>query len=123
MNSNEAENTPETPIKEGKGCCHGGRRRFWKVPFIIAAIVLIKSALILFLWNEVVPELFHGPMINYLQAIELAVLAKLLVGFHGFRGFGGHRFGGHGFRGHWAHLSPEEREKMREEMRKRWGRR
>lgn len=115
MNSNE-----ENPVVPPR--CHGhGRRRFLKIPFVIAGIVLIKSALVLLLWNELVPELFHGPTLTYLQAIELTVLAKLLVGFVGLRGFGR---GGGGFRGgppwkgRWAHLSPEEREKLREHLRK-----
>lgn len=114
MNSNEEPNR--------RRFC--GRRRFLKIPFIIAAVVLIKSALVMVLWNEIAPDLFHGPILTYLQAIELTVLAKLLVGFGGFRGgFGpGRGFGGEWhLRERWAKLSPEEREKMREELHKRCG--
>ena len=97
----------------GPGCCHG----LWKVPFIFAAIVLIKSGLVLLLWNALIPGVFSGPALNYLQAVELTVLAKLLVGFGGFKHFGGWH-GGWGSK-RWAALSSEEREKLREEIRNR----
>lgn len=100
---------------------HGGRGRrcgrfLFIVPFIALAI-LAKSALVMLLWNALIPELFHGPEVTYLQALGLMVLAKLLVGFHGFRRWGHHGFGR---RGPWMmHMSPEEREKLREEFRRR----
>ena len=100
--------------------CH--RRRFLKIPFIIAAIVLIKSGLVMLLWNSLIPDLFSGPEVTYGQAIGLVVLAKLLIGFGGHRFMGG-RFGGPPFGpGRWAALSPEEREKLRESIRHRCSR-
>jgi hypothetical protein len=104
------------------------RRRFWMVPLILIAI-LAKTAVVMFLWNKLIPDLFHGPTLNYIHALGLMVLMKLLVGFGG--GFGGkfgrHRhFGpGHHFGRHrqmkkfWAGLSQEERQRLREELRKR----
>jgi hypothetical protein len=98
--------------------CHG-RRHFIKIPFIIAAILIVKSGLVFLLWNNLIPDLFHGPQVTYLQALGLVVLAKLLVGFHG-------RPGGFGGRGHhvwrerwWQNLSPEEREKFWEKLKQR----
>jgi hypothetical protein len=71
------------------------------------------------LWNHLVPDLFRGPEITYLQALGLLVLAKLLFGC-GFRKFGGHH--PHAWRRHWlSHLSPEEREKFREKLARRCG--
>lgn len=107
MNTNE----------EGKhswGC----RRRLWKIPFFIAAIILIKSAVVMVIWNALIPDLFHGPLLTYPQAIGLSILVKLLVGFGGHRHFGRH---GGWHKGRWANLSPEEREKLKEEYRKRCG--
>ena len=106
MNSNE-------PNK----CRFSGRGRFLKIPFFLA-FALLKGAAIFFLWNQLVPELFHGPTLTYLQALELMILAKLLVGFGGFRG-GRHHHGGPFGRGRWMAMSEEERTKMREEIRKR----
>jgi len=114
MNSNE-----EDKDNQHHGC---GRRRLWKIPFIVAAIVLIKSVVVMVIWNFLIPDLFHGPTLTYVQAIGLSILAKLLVGF-GPRHFGGGpfgRFGGWGgghLHRHWAKLSPEEREKMRDTLR------
>jgi hypothetical protein len=89
------------------------RRRCWKIPFFIAAVVLIKSALVMVLWNALIPDLFHGPALDYPQALGLTVLARLLVGFGGPRGHGGwHR------RHHWGRFSPEEKARMREALRR-----
>lgn len=98
-------------------------RRFKIFPFILIA-VLVKAGLFMLLWNALIPDLFHGPLLEYPQALGLLILTKILVGFGG--GFGHHhhhrgRFGRHGFgKGHWCKMSSEERQKLREEMRKRW---
>lgn len=102
------------------------KRKILMVPAIIA-IGLIKAGAILFLWNELVPDLFHGPTVTYLQAVELLILAKLLIGFGGMRGghhhhgrhHHGHGPGGRFFKERWMNLSPEDREKMREDLHKR----
>lgn len=114
MNSNETENRSRRPCRR------------WMIPFFIAAFVLVKSVVVFFLWNALIPDLFQGPILNFPQAIGLVVLAKVLLGFGGGpRGFGGHPgFGGpRGFmhrRDHrWKHMSSEEREKLRQELRNR----
>lgn len=132
MNSTEEKN--ENPMeKDFPGHRHhrhgrcGGRRRFWMIPFFVAGMVAVKSAIVFFLWNQLIPDAFHGPTLDYLQSVELTVLVTVLVGF-GRGGFGG-RFGHGGpwhhhrarrLRERWMKMSPEEREKMRDEMRKRW---
>lgn len=67
------------------------------------------------LWNALVPELFHGPVVTFWQAVGLLVLSHIL-----FRGMGGHH--GHGMNhDRWsrrfdeklAAMTPEEREKFR----------
>jgi hypothetical protein len=112
MSSNE-----ETRRGGRRRRCH---RRCWKFPFIILAVVLIKSGLVLLLWNALVPGTFGGPVLNYLQALELTVLATLLMGFGRPRGPFGGPFGGGRLREKWMHMSSEEREKLREEMRRRY---
>src|SRR5215472_11245092 len=120
MNSSEDEKLKET----GFGC--GGRGRFWvrKVPFIMLAIsliIIIKSAIVLVLWNALIPDLFHGPPLTYPQALGLTVLVKLLFGFPRFGPFGSRHWGPPWKAGR-AGLPPEEREKLREEIRRRcWG--
>ncbi|MBC7370031.1 MAG: hypothetical protein H7326_00600 [Bdellovibrionaceae bacterium] len=80
MNSAEQIQDPKndgSPHQEKRGRC-GGARRFLGIPIMIA-FLLVKSGLVFFLWNELIPQLFHGPMLTYLQAVELMILAKLLV--------------------------------------------
>ena len=136
MSSNEETNKESPPgmDERGRGFGHGrhghhghgpcgGRRRWLKIPFIAAA-VLIKGALVMFLWNALIPDLFHGPELIYCQALGLMILAKLLVGFGGGFGHWGrhhHHRGGFGHKEHWMKMSPEEREKLREEMNRRCG--
>jgi len=57
-------------------------RKFIFIPIFFAAI----SALVMFLWNWLMPELFALKHINYWQAMGLLLLSRILVGgFH----FGG----------------------------------
>jgi hypothetical protein len=122
MSSNEEAKKDENENGKRHGHrCH--RRRFWKIPFIIAFIVLAKSALVMLLWNGLIPNLFHGPIVTYGQALGLTVLAHLLVGFRPFGPPGRHFMHHHHLRERWANLSPEEKEKLRSEMHSRWGKR
>lgn len=93
------------------------RRAAWKFPLVFAVVLLVKGALVMLLWNNLIPELFHGPEVNFLQAIGLVVLAKLLIGFKGMHNFPGYA-GRHDSRWHrhWAKMSAEEREKVREHL-------
>ena len=120
MNSSEDEKLTEAGI----GRCNRARFLVRKVPVIvtmIALIIVIKSAIVLLLWNALVPELFHGRSLTYLQALGLTVLVKLLFGFPRFGPFSGRHWGPR-WEARWAGLPPEEREKLREEIRRRcWG--
>ena len=88
----------------------------------IAAIFLIGWVVML-LWNAILPELIHVSPINYWQSIGLLVLCKIL--------FGGLHSGGHKkkmwkkeMEEKWQHLTPEERENLKQEWRNRcrmWG--
>lgn len=92
--------------------------------FVTRIIVLLILAIVIFgwavyyLWNWLVPTLFHLSAITFWQGVGLLALSWLLFG--GLRGFGGPR----GSRGHWRYrmherweqMTPEEREKFREWM-------
>ena len=78
--------------------------------------------LVMVLWNHLIPLLFHGPVITFWQAVGLFILARILLHTFGH----GHHPGHYWNRGryyHWkarmeermASMSPEEREKFREE--------
>ena len=95
-------------------------------PLAILGILLfmaIGGELVLHLWNWLLPPLFGWRQITFWQAIGLLALCRIL--------FGGFRLGGHGpsrsrlrqrMEERWEHLTPEEREKCRQEFFGRWGR-
>ena len=49
--------------------------------FIIVLALLGLAEMLL--WNALIPDIFHGPELNYWQALGLLVLARILVGFRG----------------------------------------
>lgn len=74
------------------------------------------------LWNWLIPDIFHGPLITFWQAIGLCLLGKLLFGWHG---NGGGPWGARA-KHQWRkkmmermeHMSEEEKEKLREKFRR-----
>lgn len=52
--------------------------------FIIAIFLL--GWIVMLLWNALIPVLFHGPVLDYWQAVGLLVLTRVLVGIRGRRG-------------------------------------
>lgn len=98
------------------------KRPYW-IPLFVIAALLIFGAVVMLLWNAIVPGLTGWAMITYPKAIGLLVLCRILFG--GFRGGGppwkrGMMHGMHAGR-HWAGLSEEERAKLKEEWSKRCG--
>lgn len=103
--------------------------RVLKVLVMIVACVGLVGFVTMSLWNWLVPGLFSGPVINFWQALGLLVLSKLLLG-----GFtkGGGPWGEKG-RQRWKekmkekmqHMTPEEKERFRQNFSKcmggRWG--
>jgi hypothetical protein len=81
-------------------------RCFFKVPLALVAIVVL-GWVVMSLWNWVMPALFAGARtIDFLHALGLLVLSRILFG--GFRGRGGWQ--GRGGWRKWERMSPEERE-------------
>lgn len=102
----------------------GPVRRVAKVILILPLVIAVLAAvgaMVMLLWNALVPQLFHGPQLGYWQAVGLLVLSRLLFG--GLRGHGwGHRHGrGHLLRERWEQMTPEERARLREKMQTRCG--
>lgn len=61
----------------------------------VTAFALLFGAVVMWLWNGLMPAIFHLGVITYCQAIGLAVLGRLLFGgfHHGMHGRGRHGFG------------------------------
>jgi hypothetical protein len=82
--------------------------------------VAIGGELVLLLWNWLLPALFGWPQITFWQALGLLALCRILFG-----GLGLHGSGRSNVRRRmaerWEHMTPEEREQMRQGWRGRWG--
>jgi hypothetical protein len=92
----------------------------WTV--VCALFVVLVGYITMTLWNWLVPSLFNGPAISFLQALGLLVLSKILFG-----SFGGKKCGNHG-PAQWKHryyeklssMTPEEKERFKSRMQEKW---
>jgi hypothetical protein len=85
-------------------------RRAPKFVAVAIVIVAIVSAIVMLLWNWLMPGLFGLPSITYWQALGLLLLCKLLFGR--FHGRGEHHHWRERMIEKWAHMTPEERERF-----------
>lgn len=103
-------------------------RKFIRGPLFIFKLVLIlaiTSAVVMLLWNALIPALFSGPVLSYWQSAGLLVLAKILFGSMG-HGFG--RRHHHSpdemwkkkLRAKYESMTPEEKEKFRSKCKSRF---
>ena len=89
------------------------------IPLFVIAIIAVVSLIVMLLWNALIPVLFSGPVLTYLQAVGLLILTKILLfGGPGARGF--HRYRRCGklnrFDEMLKHLSDEEKEALRSKL-------
>lgn len=87
-----------------------------------AVLVLALGFIVMFLWNGIIPNLFKGPSLTYWQAVGLLLLSHILLrGWAPWRCRGGWRYGRwrQRFEEKLAAMTPEEREKFKQEWRKR----
>lgn len=95
------------------------------VALFIAAI-LVFGAVVMGLWNAILPAVLGVKAITFLQALGILALSKILFGGFGRRGGWG---GGRGpqmranMKEKWSKMTPEEREKFKAEWSNRCGRR
>ncbi|HEX2330906.1 MAG TPA: hypothetical protein VHN74_19435 [Candidatus Angelobacter sp.] len=95
------------------------RKWYFIAPAAIAGMILfafLGGELVRLLWNWLAPSLFGWRQITFWQALGLLAICRILFG-----GFGCHR--GHGWRGRhrmaerWESMTPEERERWRQNWR------
>ncbi len=104
-------------------------RHFWfnrnvKFVLVIAAGLLLLGLVVMLLWNALIPDLFKGPEITFWQAAGLLALSHILL-----RGWGRWRYANGWRHDRWrnrfaeklAAMTPEEREKFREDWKRRCG--
>lgn len=96
-------------------------RKYWMAKMGLGKLVglAIMGFLVMLLWNNILVSLFGLKMISYLQSLGLLVLARILTGNFGPRGFGGpgammHRKGFMYER--WKNMTDEEKNQWKERM-------
>ena len=96
----------------------------WYIKMIGLFILLFAalSAVVMWLWNWLLPEIFDLPTISYWQSAGLLLLAKLIFGF----GKGPKHHPGHQkWKAYWAskwHKVPqEEKMKWKQSFAEKWG--
>lgn len=50
---------------------------------IVTGLAIVFGFIIMWLWNQLMPEIFGLPNVNYWQAVGLFILAKILFGSSG----------------------------------------
>ena len=101
---------------------HFKRRKKGKVAFIFIAVIVgisLLVALLQYLWNTVMIEVFDLDVISYWQALGLFVISKLLFG-RGFGKPGGFRRRCHQHPEALEDISDQDKEKLREEWKRRF---
>src|SRR5579871_6362799 len=94
----------------------------WIAKIIVIGVVAVTllGFITMSLWNWLVPDLFHGPVISFWQAVGLFILSKILLSSFGGKGRA-HR--GHWrpyWRDKWAAMNPEDRERFKQKMKEKW---
>ena len=90
---------------------YGAKYLFW---FLV--MIAILTAVVMLLWNWLIPNLFGGKMINYWQAMGLLVLLRILTGLGRSSTY---QFTSK-FRRGWHTLPEEEKERLRQKFKDRW---
>lgn len=90
--------------------------------FVVA--FLLMGFAVMHLWNWLLPDLFHLPLINIYQAFGLVILSKLLFGgvrIHTLQPMGKRKL----WKAKWESMSDDERDNFKKEFaercKKKWG--
>ncbi len=96
------------------------RRKGFFFIFMIAGLFIV-SAIVMLLWNALLPALTGVMPVNYWQAMGLLVLSRILFGSFRFGSWPGHprHFPPTKFREHFMNLDPDERKTFKEEWKSR----
>jgi len=104
--------------------------KFILIPIFAVAALSLLIFVFMSLWNWLVPDLFHGPSLDFCHAAGLLILAKIIFGLGKGRGHCGRCGRGPGsfwknkMRHKWeekmAGMTPEEREQMKDKWKNCW---
>lgn len=101
------------------------RSFFWRCTLAGIAGLLVLGAVTMLLWNWLVPDLFSGPRITYLQALGLLALSKIMTWGIWSRGHYNYRHSPtvtwrEKFQDKLSSLDPAEREAFKQKMKEKW---
>lgn len=99
------------------------KRLMFIAPLAISGMlvfVAIGGAIVLQLWNWLLPSMFGWREITFWQAIGVLALCRILFGGFGFHGSKRSDYR-HRMSERWERMTPEERERLRQGWRGRWG--
>ena len=86
---------------------------------LIPLLILGLGAVVMFLWNAILPDVVGVSRLSYWQALGLLLLSRILVGgFHFGSKHKGHSKKHVYWRNKWMNMSEEERAKLKEAWRK-----
>jgi len=97
------------------------KRKYWIAKGIVFVIVIVTliGFVTMGLWNWLVPELFHGPVITFWQALGLFILSKILL-----TGFVKKNHQGppwrHYWKDKWGKMTPEDRDRFKQRIQDKW---
>ncbi|HLI92443.1 MAG TPA: hypothetical protein VKU83_02480 [Puia sp.] len=94
-------------------------RKIARIITMVIVGILGFSLIVMLLWNALMPDIFGMRLISYWQALGLLILSKIL--FTGMRGGPGRGWRKEAIRDKWANMTPEERERFKEEWSRRCG--
>jgi hypothetical protein len=101
---------------------HPCRKFRFLIPFIVLGVLAVLSLFVMGLWNSVAVAVLGVKSVTYWQALGLLVLARILFGrLPGRRGGFGPPWWRRRLMARWQSLSPQERDKWRAEMLRRFG--
>jgi hypothetical protein len=96
---------------------HWKRKRFCFLPLLVIGLFAV-SAVVMFLWNSIIPGISSLSAITYWQAMGLFVLSRILFG--GFRCMHGHHRSHHAeFRDRFMEMSDEEKQQFKNQWKQR----
>jgi hypothetical protein len=95
-------------------------RWIYLAPLAILLFIAIGGEVVLQLWNWLLPPIAGWSQITFWQAVGILALCRILFGGFGYRGFYRSNFRRR-MAERWEHMTPEQREQLRQGMRGRCG--
>ena len=92
-------------------------RKWMFIPFFIMGMAGLTSV-VMYLWNALIPDIFHATTISFWQAAGLLVLSKILFGSFNFKPK--HQMN-QAFKVKLMNMSEEERQQFKEQWKQRCG--